>query len=128
MSNELHFICFFMRQILMPRSKHKHYALYTMNWHHESIDIHDTRRYTGHADYTTKWHRSDFHSYCTEVIYHVFSQLQSFVFLLLHIFLNCTVTTLLVHIGPHFLILQHLWHRTTFLPPPNLGKESDKTK
>ncbi|KAI5011781.1 hypothetical protein ZWY2020_013918 [Hordeum vulgare] len=53
--------------ILMLCCKDGHYTVYTMNQHHETIDIHDTRRYIGNVGYTTKWHRSDYPSDCTEV-------------------------------------------------------------
>jgi hypothetical protein len=112
----------------MPRSKDGHYTLYTMNRYRETIDIHDTRRYTGAAEYTTKWRRSEYHGDCTEVVCHVFlisvlpkiffyllclNSLHFFCyifwptaklgFLVLHFF-NRTVTTLLVHTAPHLLV------------------------
>ena len=61
-------------QILLPRLKDQHYSLYTMNRHRETLDIHDTRRYSGPVDQTTRWHKSEYHSDRTEmVIFFLFS-------------------------------------------------------
>ena len=57
---------------MMPRSKDGHYSLYTMNQHRQTFDIHDTRKYTGHPDVTTRWRRTDYHADCTEVVCHFF--------------------------------------------------------
>ena len=55
-------------QIPLPRMKDQHYSLYTMNRHRETLDIHDTRRYSGPFDQTTRWHKSEYHSDCTEMV------------------------------------------------------------
>ena len=48
--------------------KDQHYSLYTMNRHRETLDIHDTRRYIGPVDQTTRWHKSEYHSDRTEMV------------------------------------------------------------
>src|SRR6187399_221131 len=55
-------------QILLPRMKDQHYSLYTMNRHRETLDIHDTRRYSGPVDQTTRWHKSEYHSDRIEMV------------------------------------------------------------
>src|ERR1041384_8026361 len=55
-------------QILLPRMKDQHYSLYTMNRHSATLDIHDTRRYNGPFDQTTRWCKSDYHSDCTKMV------------------------------------------------------------
>ena len=55
-------------QILLPRLKDQHYSLYTMNRHRETLDIHDTRRYSGPVDQTTRWHKSEYHSDRIEMV------------------------------------------------------------
>ncbi|KAI4997594.1 hypothetical protein ZWY2020_052936 [Hordeum vulgare] len=61
-------------EILMLRCKDEHYTVYMMNRYRGMIDIHDIRRYIRNANYTTKWHMSDYHSDCTEVVVASFIQ------------------------------------------------------
>ena len=63
------FLC---EQIMIPRFKDGHYSLYTMNQHRQTLDIHDSRKYTGHPDVTTRWRRTDYHADCTEVVCYFF--------------------------------------------------------
>ena len=72
------------KQILLPRMKDQHYSLYTMNRHRETLDIHDTRRYSGAVDQTTRWHKSEYHSDRTEMVnFFLFHHL--FVFMRAHV-------------------------------------------
>ena len=94
------FLC---EQIMMPRFKDGHYSLYTMNQHRQTLDIHDSRKYTGHPDVTTRWRRTDYHADCTEVVcYFFFAKRKAFfVFLLLHFFHKLHMQ-ILAHIEPQF--------------------------
>ena len=70
-------------QILLPRMKDQHYSLYTMNRHRETLDIHDTRRYSGPVDQTTRWHKSEYHNDRTEMVKNFLFHLFFLVFIFL---------------------------------------------